>query len=290
MSTHKADDEQMKLWNGPAGHAWVDTQHLLDRVLQPFEDLLIAAVFTGGPTPKAGLDVGCGTGSTTLAAARLQGTDGHTVGIDISQPMITAAKTRSERAGFRATFICADAEMHPFEPASFDTIISRFGIMFFQNATRAFANLRRAARPDAELQFVTWRSAVENPFMTAAGRAAAPLLPELPARNPDAPGQFAFADRRRIELVLQASGWIETEIRSVDVECAFPETELIRYLTRLGPVGRILEKADERTRKQVIDSVRPAFDAYVHGAEIRFAAACWLVGASAPGASAAAAG
>ena len=141
------------------------------------------------------LDVGCGTGSTTLAVARLLGAKGRCTGIDISEPMIAAARARAEREGTPASFIRADAQTHAFEPASFDMIISRFGVMFFDDSVRAFANLRRAARDDAELRFIAWRSAAENPFMTTAERAAAPLLPNLPARRPDAPGQFAFADR-----------------------------------------------------------------------------------------------
>ena len=151
--------------------------------------------------PPAGgrvLDVGCGTGSTTLAVARRLGAKGRCIGIDISEPMIAAARARAEREGTPASFIRADAQTHAFEPASFDMIISRFGVMFFDDSVRAFANLRRAAKQTPSLRFIAWRSAAENPFMTTAERAAAPLLPNLPARRPDAPGQFAFADRDRV--------------------------------------------------------------------------------------------
>jgi ubiquinone/menaquinone biosynthesis C-methylase UbiE len=274
------DDEQTRLWNGLAGRAWVEEQELLDQMFKPLEDLLVEAVLAS--SRRRVLDVGCGTGSTTLAVARLLGAEGRCIGIDISDPMLTAAQARAQREGTPASFIRANAQNHAFEPASFDLIISRFGVMFFDDFVQAFANLRRAAKDDAELRFISWRSPSENPFMTTAERAAAPLLPNLPARRPDAPGQFAFADQRRVYRILEESGWAEIDIRPIDVACTLPEKELVRYLTRLGPLGLILHEADDRTRTQVIETVRAAFEPYVHGAEVRFTAACWMVGARAP--------
>lgn len=271
------NDEQASLWNGIAGRAWIEVQELLDDAFKPLENLLVEAV-----SAKSGgrvLDVGCGTGGTSLAVARLLGSKGRCIGIDISDPMIATARTRAEREGTTADFISADAQIHAFEPASFDMIISRFGVMFFDDSVEAFANLRRAARDDAELRFLAWRSPAENPFMTTAEHAAAPLLSNIPAREPDAPGQFAFADRHRINRILEESGWTEIDIRTVDASCSFPEKELVRYFTQLGPIGRVLHEADEPTRTQIVQKVRAAFDPYVHGDEVRFTAACWMIGA-----------
>lgn len=278
------DDEQAALWNGPAGRAWVETQDLLDHMFRPLQDRLVEAASLQSTSRV--LDVGCGTGSLTLAVGRLIGASGRCTGIDISHPMIVAATARAEREGVAASFICADAQAHGFAPAGFDRIVSRLGVMFFKDPVRAFANLRCAATSGAELRFVAWRSAAENPFMTTAERAAVPLLPDLPARRPGGPGQFAFADPERIGAILQAGGWAGSDIVAVDVVCTFPAAELDRYLTRLGPVGVVLETADARTRSRVIDSVRPAFDAYVHGDEVRYTAACWMVGAHATSAPA----
>jgi len=278
--THQAGNEQAALWNGRAGRAWVDAQEVLDQMFKPFEDRLAEAVRAG--SGQRVLDVGCGTGSTTLAIARRLGAEGRCVGVDISEPMIAAAQARAEREeGAPARFVCADVLAHAFEPARFDLIVSRFGVMFFDDPVIAFANLRRAARDGAELRVIAWRSAAENPFMTTAERAAAPLLPDMPARRPGAPGQFAFADRQRVCAILEASGWAGIDIRPIDVDCTLPEEELLGYLGRLGPVGLALQEADARTRMQVIDTVRTAFDPYVRGAEVRFTAACWLIGARA---------
>jgi SAM-dependent methyltransferase len=270
-------DEQAKLWNGSAGCAWVEAQALLDRTLQPFEDLLVEAVAASGA--RRVLDVGCGTGSTTRAVASLLGARGQSVGIDISEQMIDAARMLAEQDREAATFICADAQSHRFDPGSFDLIMSRFGTMFFTDPVEAFANLRRAGARGARLCSIAWRSPEENPFMTTAERAAAALLPNLQARRADVAGPFGLADERRMRAILEESDWTEIEIRPIDVVCTLPEHELIRYGTRFGPVGVALREADPHTRAQVAGAVRAAFEPYVHGAEARFTACCWMVGA-----------
>ncbi|APA88237.1 class I SAM-dependent methyltransferase [Paraburkholderia sprentiae WSM5005] len=277
--TRQTENAQTALWNGSAGRAWIAEQAVLDQMFKPLEELLVDMMGAGAGLRV--LDVGCGTGATTLAAARRLGANGHCIGIDVSAPMITVARRRAERENSTASFVCADAQTHAFEPASFNRIMSRFGIMFFENPSLAFANLRCAAKDGAGLRCIAWRSAEDNPFMTTAERAAAPLLPNLPARRPDAPGQFSFADPHRVSAILEESGWAEIDIRPIDMDCTLPEKELVSYFSRLGPVGRILQETDERTRTQVIESVRAAFDPYVHGTEVRYTAACWMLSARA---------
>jgi SAM-dependent methyltransferase len=272
-----ANSGQKAHWNGRAGRAWVEAQALLDGMFEPFEERLVEAALAG-PSERV-LDVGCGTGATTLAVARRLGAGGRCVGVDLSEPMIAVARARAERENAPASFVCADAQTHAFEPASFDAIVSRFGVMFFDDAVQAFTNLRRAAKSDARLRFVAWRSAAENPFMTTAERAAAPLLPNIPPRRPDAPGQFAFAAQRRVARILEESGWAAIAVRPIDLACGLPERQLLDYLTRLGPLGQALSMADDSTRAQVVETLRAAFAPYVDGAAVRFDAACWMVGA-----------
>ncbi|MEO8467499.1 MAG: class I SAM-dependent methyltransferase [Gammaproteobacteria bacterium] len=279
-AVRKSEAKQGMEWDGRRGNAWVEAQELVDRLFQPFENMLADAVAAEGG--RNVLDIGCGTGSTTLVIARNLGASGRVVGVDISGPMIAAARMRVERERLPATFVCADAQTYPFERAAHDTIISRFGVMFFSDPVLAFANLRQSAREGAALRSLVWRSAGDNPFMTVAERAAGALLPNLPSRKPDEPGQFAFADAQRVTGILERSGWKDVDIRPVDVECVFPEHDLVPYLTRLGPVGVALQSADDATRTRVSDAVRAAFDPYVQGAEVRFTAACSMVAARAP--------
>jgi SAM-dependent methyltransferase len=267
--------DQTARWNGPAGHAWVEAQALLDQVFLPLEQLLVAPIAAGSDLRV--LDVGCGTGSTTLAAARRLGAAGAAIGIDLSAPMVDAGRERATREGSAATFIRDNAQTHVFEPARFDLIISRFGVMFFDDPVAAFANLRRAAKPGGGLRVIAWRGPSDNPFMTTAERAAAPLLPNLPRREAGAPGQFAFAEPNRVRGILEDSDWDAIDIRPMDARCSFPETALNAYLARLGPLGTALRDADDRTRAEVIAAVRPAFDPFVSGADVCFTAACWMV-------------
>lgn len=273
-------NEQSVLWNGQAGRAWVEAQAVLDQMFKPLEELLVEVA--RAQHRDRVLDVGCGTGSTTLAVARSLGGRVDCVGVDISEPMIVAARARAEREATSASFVLADAETHAFESASFDLIISRFGVMFFEDSVRAFANLRRAAKAGGELRFIAWRSPAENPFMTAAERAVAPLLPDLPPRQPNAPGQFAFADPQRVRRILEESGWEGIDIRPLDVRCRLPEKDLMGYLARLGPLGRVLPELDENTRARVLEVARAAFESYVQGDWVSYDAACWSVGARAP--------
>jgi SAM-dependent methyltransferase len=278
-ATSDIAQEQNRLWNGPSGHAWVALQQELDRLFEPFEKRLVEEVVAG--SRRDVLDIGCGTGATTLAVARRIGAKGRSVGVDISEPMLATARARAEQEGTPATFICADAQTYAFEPATFDMFISRFGVMFFEDPVRAFTNLRRAAKPGAELRVIAWRSPADNPFMTTAERAAAPLLPNMPPRRPDAPGQFAFADAARVRRILEEGGWTGIDLQPLDVECVLPEKVLNVYLTRLGPVGAALQDADEASRARVLGVVRAAFDPYVKDSEVRFTAACWMVRARA---------
>jgi len=264
-------------WNGHSGCSWVDLQPVLDGMFRPLKDMLIHEV--RGRSPGRLLDIGCGTGDTTLAAAHALGEDAECTGVDISRPMTDAAFERARREGSTARFVCDNAQTHAFQPDSFDMFISRLGVMFFEQPVVAFLNLRRAARNDATLCFIAWRSAEENPYMTTAERAAAAVI-DLPARQPG-PGQFAFADREHTASLLSDGGWMHVDIQPLDVTCAYPESELTNYFMRLGPVGVAMQQADDATRARVIAAARPAFDPYVYGDEVRFNAACWAIRARA---------
>jgi SAM-dependent methyltransferase len=272
--------DQAALWNGAAGCAWVEARDVLDKMLAPFEKLLIEQGLHDDT--RQALDIGCGAGATTLAAARRLGHGGKSVGVDISAALLEVAKQRATDARLdNASFICADAQTHAFEAKRFDAVISRFGMMFFDDPVAAFRNIRSGVASDASLTFVSWRSAAENPFMTTAARAAAPFLPDLPKPDPNAPGQFGLSDPDRVRQILEASGWKRIELRPIDVPASVGERDLKAYIAKMGPVGLALREVAEPTRTRTVAAVHAAFDPFVRDGEARFNAASWLVTARA---------
>ncbi|TPK80652.1 class I SAM-dependent methyltransferase [Mesorhizobium sp. B2-4-18] len=267
---------QAALWNDASGKAWVEMQPILDEFLAPFERLVVDAGYPG----EGGnvLDIGCGAGATTLAMARRVGNNGRCVGLDISQPLVALAteRTQAEEVA-NASFEVGDAQTYAFESGRFDAVVSRFGIMFFDDPVAAFSNIRQAARRGGKLAFVAWRSPAENDFMTTAGRAAAPFLPTAPAPDPDAPGQFAFADGAKVKRILEASGWSSIDVRQANLPCKIAEGDLMMYATRLGPLAAALREVDQATAEKIITVLPAAFAPFVKDGQARFNAACWLV-------------
>ncbi|MEO1293444.1 MAG: class I SAM-dependent methyltransferase [Pseudomonadota bacterium] len=279
MTAASGENPQSEVWNGIKGLAWVEAQVMLDRMFQPFADMLVDRA-AAAPRRHV-LDVGCGTGAVTMALARTLGSESACTGIDISEPMLAAARARAEAAGVSARFVKADAESYAFEPGGYDLIVSRFGVMFFADPVAAFSNLNHAAQPGGEFAAVAWRSPAENEFMTTAGRAAAPYLPETPRPPPDAPGQFGFSDAERVRAILEQSHWRDIKIEPVDAECHLALRHLDLFLTKIGPLVAVLPTLDAPTREEAIATARAAFEPYVDGDDIVYTAACWMISARA---------
>lgn len=268
-------------WNARRGRAWAELQPLLDRLFSSFEEMMVEASVVDGVHKV--LDVGCGTGATTLAFASRLAPHGSSTGIDISELMLDVARSRATARGLlNARFIQGDAQCFDFPRHAFDAVTSRFGVMFFDDPARAFANIRHAVRPDGALACVVWRSAAENPFMTTAEQAVAPILGWTEQAVPDAPGQFAFADAARVERILRSAGWRAVDISPVDVPCRLPKADLALYARRMGRVGMILPDLGQDLREQVEKALDDAFASFVVNDVARFDSACWLVRAVAP--------
>ena len=271
--------QQASHWDGAGGETWVEAQSVMDAMFEGIETRLAASAAQSGAAHI--LDIGCGTGAVTLAAARTA-PSAHLTGIDISGPMLTLARSRASDAGLDAEFIKADAETYDFSDNRFDLMISRFGVMFFADPAKAFSNLRSASRDAASLHLYAWRRPADNPFMSAGTRAAAPLLEEMPKREKNAPGQFGFEDRDYVHIILKDAGWTSIDITAEDIPCSFPVSELSLFLDRLGPVPRLLDMNPQADRDAVRAAVRKAYEAFIVGDEVRYVAGCWAIRAKAP--------
>jgi SAM-dependent methyltransferase len=146
-----ANEDQIKFWNETAGQNWTVLQERMDANLAAIGDAVLA--FANAKPGEVVLDVGCGTGATSLALARA---GAKVTGLDISRPMLDLARSRAIQAGLDISFIEADASAHAFQP-EFDLVFSRFGVMFFDDPVGAFANLHKALKPGGRLAFVCWR-------------------------------------------------------------------------------------------------------------------------------------
>lgn len=262
-----------------AGRVWVEHQALLDRLMAPIAEAVVDAA--GPANGERVLDVGCGSGATTFAAAWRTGPSGGAVGVDISPALVELARRRAGELGIEGVdFVLADAQTHAFA-TPFDAIVSRFGVMFFPDPVAAFANLRRALKPDGKLAFAAWRTPEENPLALVPLQAAAPFLPELPPFEKDAPGRFAFADPDRVRAILADSGWRAIEITPLDVVNSLSFDELLTMSLRVGPLNPILKDADEAVREKVRQAVTQALAPYAKDGAADMTSACWLVTASA---------
>jgi SAM-dependent methyltransferase len=275
-----ANEDQIRIWNDKAGHNWTQLQARMDENLSRIHAAVMA--FANAQAGEAVLDIGCGTGTTTLALADAVGASGSVLGVDISQPMLTLAKSRAAgRANVR--FERADASAYPFTQ-QYDLLFSRFGVMFFDDPVTAFANLHRAVRPGGRLAFVCWRTAPENLWATAPLAAAKPFLPEQPPSDPYAPGPFAFADPQRLLSILSDVGFHDVQTRKHDdVMPMGRDLDVIAgQILQIGPLARAVGEADPdaATRAKIVEAARAALAKFADAdGEITPPTACWLVSA-----------
>ena len=272
----QTNSDQIAYWNAGPGETWAELQAQMDVQLEPLGAQAMAAL--APQKHEQILDIGCGSGQTTLALAAL--TQGVT-GVDISRPLLDLARKRGAEVA-NARFIEADAQTYRFEPASFDGVFSRFGVMFFADPVAAFANIRTALRPGGRVAFVCWRSPVNNPFMSLALQAAAPLLPPAPPPVPGAPGPFGFADPDRVHRVLSEAGFEGIDLAPHNEKIGNGDLEqTLSTALKIGPLGAALREHPDK-RDLVLDAVREVLRPHEGPDGMKLDSATWIVRARNP--------
>jgi ubiquinone/menaquinone biosynthesis C-methylase UbiE len=241
------------------GPEWVDGRDRMDRMLSPFgQRLLKAAQLEDG---HAVLDVGCGTGSTTLAAWHRVAPTGAVTGIDLAPTMLAAARTRLDALApsNRVNLIQADAGDHPFASASFDVVLSRFGAGHFPHPATAFSNLRRTLRPDGRLVFTEWADRTDNEWMTLVEDVALRVLGPLPGHHrPEHHPRFATP--ARLHATLRQAGF-ETTVTTVSERVYIGETvaDVLDWFLGL-PDAKFLALVSRNSSKRYLDVLAEELD------------------------------
>ncbi len=280
---HADNSAQAEYWTSVAGPRWADHQEHQDQVLRPVSDRLIAAA-----APKPGervIDVGCGCGATTIQFAERVGPAGAVLGLDISTPMLARARERAPQ-DLPIRFELADATVYAFEPQGADLVASRFGVMFFADPARSFANLRKGLKPGGRLAFACWRAAKLNPFFVLPLREAGKHAPPLPETAPEAPGPFAFANDARVRQILSDAGYADIELKPQDLELDIAVGRgldtAVRAAMTIGPTSRMLDGQSEAVRAAATADIRKALAAQARGDSVPLGAAIWMVTATNP--------
>ncbi|MGY1693934.1 class I SAM-dependent methyltransferase [Geodermatophilus sp. SYSU D00814] len=269
---------QHSSWEGSQGQFWAAEADRFDRSVARYDAPFLAAAAVR-PADRV-LDVGCGTGATTRAAAR-RAVAGSAVGVDLSSAMLAVARRRAEEEGLdNVVFVHADAQVADL-PGGSDVAVSRAGAMFFADPVAALANVGRALLPGGRLVLLVWQAAAANEWITEITTALAAGRP-VPAPPPGAPGPFSMADPARVEEVLDGAGY-----RSVSVDAlreplwlGADADDAFGFVT--GLAGWMLDGLDDAARDAALGDLRRRVEAHQGGDGVEFGSAAWLVTARRP--------
>jgi SAM-dependent methyltransferase len=280
MTMPHANADQERFWDPDAGPVRVRNVHAMDACLAPVLDLILRkAALTSGEDV---LDIGCGGGTSTFAAATAVGSQGTALGADISNTLLAYAGARGDMGKTR--FVHADAETYAFAPSSVDVMISRFGVKFFDNSAAAFANMARALRPGGRMVFAAWGAIPANPFFILPAGVAKSYLGPTPKSDPDAAGPFAFRDTARVVEILATAGLrnIEVDVEQIMLTPQGGSDGFAEIAMQIGPAHGALAhyKASNAQHDVLRARISQAAEAYITGSALRLLAEINLFSAS----------
>ncbi|MGW4487263.1 class I SAM-dependent methyltransferase [Amycolatopsis sp. NPDC004368] len=249
---------QAAAWNGYEGEHWARHTERYDAVNSGFNSALLASVGPGDDV----VDLGCGTGQLTRLAGRRSGS-GRVVGVDLSAPMLAAARARAADTS-NVVFERADVQVHPFAEGAFDVALSRFGVMFFADPVAAFARVRHALRPGGRLAFVCLTD-VEGTDLGAVFGALGPL----PVRS----GPTSLADPAHARAVLTDAGFRDVTCTHVEADQIWGRdvADAAEFVAGWGPVRHLRPDTAVLT-----EALRP----FAEPGGVRLRGTAWLVAAT----------
>jgi SAM-dependent methyltransferase len=280
-----ANDEQAAFWSRIAPK-WLELDDQLAlEVLGALPAKLAMDQLNVLPGQRV-LDLGCGTGRTTLELAALVGHGGAVVGVDIAAQLLARGLAETARLGIdTAEFLHGDVQVINLGDSRFDAAYSRFGVMFFADPVAAFANVRKALRPEGMLSFVCWGGVPENDWALVAVAALVQVTgapPPMPGRGE--PGSFSLADPDRVREVLGKAGFGDVEVKPRTDQIVVSEEHITGFAATTLELGRFagaLENSDQQTCARVLAAIEQGLRARLQDGQVRLSRGVLLVTARA---------
>jgi SAM-dependent methyltransferase len=231
-------------WTAARGEKWLAQLAGMEAMLAPVDEPLIGALNLDAPLRIA--DVGCGGGGTSLEILRRAPAGSVVHGFDLSPALIELALTRKRSDEPSLAFEVADVATKA-AGQRYDRLVSRFGIMFFDDPTAAFTNMARWLVPGGQLAFAVWGRPLENPWMTTVRQVVAETI-DLPPSDPDAPGLFRYADADKLLALLERAGLAELKVSdwrgALMIGGGLPAAEAANFaLASFASYGELLAEA-----------------------------------------------
>lgn len=226
------------------------------------------------------LDIGCGDGLTTREAAIAAGT-GRALGIDISVSAVHRALAAASAAHIaNIDFQRADAQTHRFTPEHFDVAISRFGTMFFDDPSAAFANIRAALRPGGRLEMIVWQARERNEWIVAIDRAlesaGSPAATASDRLNP-----FSLADPVAVAAILEAAGFVDVAFTDVDEPVCYGAdvAAALDWILGFSYVQDMLRGMEATDAERAVERLRELLATHVADDGVWLESRAWIVSA-----------
>jgi len=273
------NEEMAAAWDGPEGDHWAEHADRYQASSSRHRAALLAGLDLGDRS--AVLDVGCGAGTSTIEVGRVASA-GTVLGVDLSSRMLALGRAAAAAEGLdHVRFEQADAQVHPFESASYDAAISCFGAMFFADPVAALANIRRSLRPRGSLALLAWRDLDRNDWVGAI-RGALAAGRDLPTPPPGAQGPFSMADRELTTDRLQAAGYVDIGLESIDEPIWFGRDaeDAYAFVSTLGITLGLTADLDDTAQAAALEQLRQTLAAHDTADGVLLRGSSWLVTAT----------
>jgi len=185
------------------------------------------------------LDVAAGNGNATLAAARRFA---EVVSTDYVGALLERGRARADADHLSVTFREADAEALPFADASFDVVLSTFGVMFTPNQEKAAAELLRVCRPGGRIGLANW---TPEGFIGQLFKTIGKYVPPAPGLKPPS----LWGTRAHLEALFGAGGTVDAKSRHFAFRYKSPRHWLEIFRGYYGPVLKAFAAIDPPARE-----------------------------------------